>query len=146
MRIARCALIVSLLAGCAGEDGVERVEVEAHPLTEDEARGHSTAAVESGHHRIRVRRTIAVPDTCRTLSGAVVRTGSTLSLRIVADRSPGVHCAPADSYLGYTATIEGLRAGRYNLRVIHTYTSGRRAAELVLEHPIVVLERSVQVR
>lgn len=149
MRMIRCASVVSLFwaaAGCAGPEGRETIEIEARPLTAEEARGQSIAAVESGHHEIRVRRTIAVPDACRTLAGAVVRTGSELSLRVTARPDDRPRCVPAPSYLTYTATIQGLRAGRYNLRVIHTYTSERRASEVVLEHPIVVLERSVQVR
>lgn len=151
MRKIRCASALSLVCaslGCGGPGEPVRVELETRWLAPEQARSRSTASVESGHHEIRVRRTIAVPDSCRTLSGAVARAGSHLSLRIVArpDRDDDRPCPPDEAYVAYTATLRGLRPGRYNLRVIHTYTSDAREAEVVLEHPIVVLERAVQVR
>jgi hypothetical protein len=148
MWMIRCASRVSLLCavvGCMPGEQV-RVELETRPLAAAEARSRSTAALESGDDEIRVRRTIAVPDGCRTISAAVARAGSRLSLRIIAHPDHArPRCPPEDTYVSYTATIRGLRPGRYDLRVVHTYTSGGRA-EVVLEHPIVVLERSVQVR
>lgn len=151
MRKIRCASMLSLVCaslGCAAPAEPVRVELETRPVAPEQARSRSTASVESGHHEIRVRRTIAVPDGCRTVSGAVARAGSQLSLRVIArpERDDAVPCPPGESYVSYTATIVGLRPGRYNLRVIHTYTSDARGAEVVLEHPIVVLERAVRVR
>lgn len=145
----RRALVISgLLAGVACDGGAHSpdVVIEATAIAPELARGESLAAVESGHHEIRVRRTMAVPDGCRTLSGDVVRTGNTLTLRVIAHPAAGEPCEPAESYLAYTATLQSLRPGRYDLRVVHAYASDRRAPEVVMEHPIVVLERSVQVR
>jgi hypothetical protein len=144
----RRALVISgLLAGVACDGGAHSADVviEATPVAPERARGESFAALESGHHEIRVRRTMAVPDACRTLSGDLVRTGNLLTLRVIAHPGAGEPCERAESYLAYTATILGLRPGRYDLRVVHANASDRRAPEVVLEHPIVVLERSVQV-
>lgn len=145
----RRALVVSgLLAGVACDGGARHADVviEAAPLSPERARGESLAAVESGHHEIRIRRSMAVPDGCRTLSADLVSTGGTLTLRVIARPAAGEPCERAESYLAYTATIRGLGPGVYDLRVVHAYASDRRAPEVVLEHPIVVLERSVQVR
>jgi hypothetical protein len=149
MRMLGCVLgIAAVVAntGCGGEGDPAAVAIEASPLEPERARGESVAALESGHHEIRVRRTIAVPDRCRTLSGDLARTGSNLTLRVIARPTEEGRCARVESYLAYTATIEGLAPGQYNLRVIHAYASERRPTEVVLEHPVVVLERSVQVR
>ena len=54
-------------------------------------------------------------------------------------------CPAEETLLAYTASILDLPAGRYRLRVVHAPTERREQPEVVLEHPVVVLERSVDV-
>jgi hypothetical protein len=136
---------VSAMVACDAADRAPTVAIEWFPIAADRARGESFAALESGHHEIRVRRMITVPE-CHTLSGNIVRTGNLVVLRVIAREADTSPCRPVASYLVYTATIRELNPGRYDLRVIHAHGSERRPREVVLEHPIVVLERSVQVR
>jgi hypothetical protein len=122
-------------AGCAGWGEMETVSVEVRPLPPESARDESIALLESGGRTIRVRRAFVVPDACRRLVGEVARAGDRLSLRISALPGEGA-CPAAESYLAYTAVIEGVTPGQYNLRVIHGYPRERRRSELVLEHPV----------
>lgn len=137
-------LLVGALAACTGAGDTARITIEAHPLSSDEARAESTAALESGHHRITVRRLIPVPDRCRTLVGDLVQSAGRLTLRVLAHPT-GEPCPRDQAYLAYTAVIDGLRPGRYDLRVVHGYSEERIPSRVVLEHPILVLERSVDV-
>jgi hypothetical protein len=137
-------LLLGTLAACNGAVDSAEVTIDAHPLSPAEAREESAAALESGYHRITVRRLIPVPDRCRTLAGDLVQAAGTLTLRVMAHPTTPT-CARDETYLAYTALIDGLRPGRYNLRVIHGYSEERIPARMVLEHPILVLERSIEV-
>ncbi len=137
-------LALAGLGACGGGD-TPTVAIDARPISREVARGESVAAVESGHHTIEVRRTIRIPDPCRTLAGDLVEVAGALTLRIVAVPD-GRSCPPGESYLAYTARIEGLPPGRYELRVVHAPLRTRGRAEVALEHPVLVMESSVQVR
>lgn len=131
------ALLPALLAGCDGGTTPSGVRIEAWPLPAEEARAASVAALETRPRGVRVRRVIPVADSCRRLSADVARTADLLTLRVVAH--PGdTPCEPAEAYLTYTATVEGVRPGRYNLRVIHRYADNWRPGRTVLEHPVLV--------
>lgn len=137
-------ILLLVAAGCAEWEDEPTVRIEASPLAPELARAESGAALETGQDAIRVRRMIAVPDPCHSLEANLTRIEGDLRLWITT-RPAEEACAPEEAYLSYTAEIEGLRPGRYNLRVIHGQHGVWRGTETVLKHPIVVLERSVRV-
>jgi hypothetical protein len=136
---------VAACAACGDGGGPAVVEIEAQPVTREAVRSGSLSSVESGGRAIRVRQIIRVPDACRTLSADLLRTGNDLTLRVHAAPA-GQACPPSEEYLAYQAQIRRVPAGRYSLRVVHASGAHREGARVVLEHPVVVLERSVDVR
>jgi hypothetical protein len=130
-----------LAAGCGPRADDATVDIEARPIPRESAAAESLAAVVSGHHAIEVRRILAASDPCRTLSAGLVHTGGELTLRVVAEPD-GRECPKAETYYAYTARIEDLPPGRYDLRVVHARSGG---PEVALDHPVVVMERSVEV-
>jgi hypothetical protein len=139
------ALASAVAWSCARRVEAATVEIEARPISREAARGESVAAVESGRHAIQVRRTIRVPDPCRTLSGDLREAGGELTLQVVA-APDGRECVEAESYLAYTARIEGRAPGRYELRVVHAPLRAPGRARAPLEQPVLVMENTVQVR
>lgn len=137
------ASLVLAAAACSRGADAAIVEIEARPLSREAARGESLAAVESGHHTIAVRRMMRVPDPCRTLSAGLVHTGGLLTMRVVAEPD-GRTCAPAETYMAYTARIRELPPGRYHLRVVHAH-GRRRGPEVAVDQGVVVMERGVDV-
>jgi hypothetical protein len=138
--------ILPLVAGpgcTAGSEAGTVVQVEATALTREAARSESVAMVRSGRNGIQVRRTIRLPDDCRQLSGDLVNTGGTLTLRIRATPD-GRRCRRSESYLAYTARIEGLPTGRYYLRVIHA-ALGDAGSGPGPEERVLVMEEAVYV-
>lgn len=125
-----------LLLGACAEESLE-VEFAEAPLTPAELAAWSRAGVRSAHQEITVRRTITTPSWCRDLEADAVRTGNDVTLRVKASETRE-ECPPGEGLWGYLAEIRGLRRGRYNLRVVHTFADPRRASEVVLTHPIVV--------
>lgn len=116
------------------------VSVEAKPVSAELRDQGPTLAIESGERLIRVSRVYRAPDQCRNLSGDVARVGGDLTLRVLAHPVGVVDCPRDEQLLFYTATIQGLRPGRYNLRVLHQAPDQRPASRLVLEHPVVVMK------
>ena len=132
----RHTIVCLLLLGACAEQPLE-VEFAETPLTAGEMAGWSAAGVRSAHHEISVRRTIVTPSWCRDFEADVVRTASDVTLRIHALETQE-DCPPGEGMWGYLAEIRGLKRGRYNLRVVHTFVDRQRPSELVLTHPIVV--------
>lgn len=64
--------------------------------------------------------TISTPNPCHDLSGTAARDGSTLTLTVSA-RSNAEMCIQSIGTLGYDATLRGVPAGSYTLRVMHSY-------------------------
>ena len=144
-KIGSCALLAAAAAGCTGRRDPATVQIEARALSREAARGESLAAVESGDGAIAVRRTIRTSDACRRLSAGLAGTGARLTLRVVAEPD-GRRCRQAEAYFAYTARIEALPPGRYDLRVVHAQRGGRGRASRPAERPVVVMEHAVEVR
>ena len=140
MRI--CVLLAA--AACTGRADSATVRIEGRPLSREAARGESLAAVESADGAIAVRRTMRVSDPCRTLAAGVERAGGRLTLRVEA-RPDGRRCGAAEAYLAYTARIEPLPPGRYDLRVVHAQRGGSGRPGARAEPSVLVMERSVEV-
>jgi hypothetical protein len=135
MRMRPGAACLLLLAACS--DPPLEVEFAETPLTVAEKAAWSRAGVRSAHQEITVRRTITTPSWCRDLEADAIRTGSDVTLRVKASETQD-ECPPGEGLWGYVAEIRGLKRGRYNLRVIHTFADPRRPSEVVLAHPILV--------
>ncbi|HYJ79051.1 MAG TPA: hypothetical protein VEW03_05595 [Longimicrobiaceae bacterium] len=135
-------LVLAAATACAAPPDATTLHLEARRISREAARGDVVAAVESGRHSIRVRRTIRLPDPCRTLSGDVRETGAKLTLQVVAEPD-GRRCRRAEAYLAYVARVDDLAPGRYDLRVVHAYPGERDST--ASEGPVVVLEQAVEV-
>ena len=125
-------LAAAIVTSCAEAPEPPRVTVEVHPAGEREG----VAPLESGHHLLRVNRSLALPVDCGPIDGVVAAAAGELTLRI-APTADGGACEAADTVLAYTATIAGLRPGRYNLRVVHARPGKR--SDVVFEHPVLVV-------
>jgi hypothetical protein len=103
--------------GGAQQVSVEVRQGEGASSTGEEQR----AAAEGAAGGAVVRGTISTPNPCHRLSGAVQRSGTTVTVTISATVDPDVMCIASIGNIPYTATLRGLPAGRYTLRVLHTY-------------------------
>jgi len=88
-------------------------------LTQREPGGAPDGAT-GGTGTVAVRGTISTPNPCYALSGTAARDGSTLTLTVSA-RSTAEACIQSIGTLAFDATLRGVPAGSYTLRVLHTY-------------------------
>ncbi len=137
------ALAAAVAGACGGRADAASVAIDARPISRAVAVGQSTAGLESDDGGIEVRRILTASDPCRTLSAGLERARGLLTLRVVAVPD-GRECPSAEAYFLYTARISDLAPGRYDLRVVHD-TAGAPAAAVAPEHPVVVMEGSVEV-
>ena len=73
-----------------------------------------------GTGTVAVRGTVSTPNPCYALSGTAARDGSTLTLTVTA-RSTAEVCIQSIGTLAFDATLRGVPAGSYTVRVVHTY-------------------------
>lgn len=129
------AILILGVAACAPWDEETEVTLSARPAPASATA--PSATVESGQEFVRVHGVIAVPDRCRELTADVTRNEGDVGLWVLYGPAEEA-CAPGEFNLAYTAEIEGLSPGRYELRVIHGRSGVWRGTEPVLVHPIVV--------
>jgi hypothetical protein len=79
-----------------------------------------TDGATGGTGTVTVRGSMPAPNPCYTLSGAAASEGRTLTLTVTGRPGDGM-CAQMIATLGYDATLRGVPAGSYTLRVVHTY-------------------------
>jgi hypothetical protein len=135
------ALVLPLLTGCAqpsqstagGPDsagppnagapaGAQQLTVQLVPGEAGSAAGgEQQAAAEGAAGGAVVRGTISTPNPCHRLAAAVERAGETVTVRITATADPETMCIASIGAIPYTATLRGLPAGSYTLRVLHLY-------------------------
>jgi hypothetical protein len=82
--------------------------------------GDATLTATGGTGTVAVRGSLSAPNPCHVLTGTAAREGRTVTLT-VASRASGNPCIQSIGTLGYDATLAGLEAGTYSLRVVHTY-------------------------
>jgi hypothetical protein len=85
------------------------------------AGGDQTATAQGAAGGAVVRGTVSTPTPCHRLTGAVQRAGETVTLTVSAAADPDAMCIQSIGSIPYTATVRGLPAGSYTLRVLHTY-------------------------
>jgi len=132
MRLAALLLLPSLLgcsmntpreAGSGGGTPAGGAAPAAGPITVEltqRAAAGDTDGATGGAGSVAVRGTITTPDPCYRLSGAAAQEGRTLTLTVTARPGEGM-CVQTIGTLGYDATLRGVAAGSYTLRVVHTY-------------------------
>lgn len=123
-----------IVAACSDGRGVATVTLEMRGADSPDDLEHGPT-LESAHHLIRIRRELTIPADCGPLAGEIARAASELTLR-VAPRPDRRSCVGEDTLVAYTATIAGLRPGRYNLRVVHAPAGT--APHVVFDHPVMV--------
>jgi hypothetical protein len=79
------------------------------------------ARAEGGGGTIVVTGVATTPTPCHKLAGTVDHSGGTVTVRISATADPDAMCIASIGAIPYTATVRGLSAGTYDLRVEHTY-------------------------
>lgn len=152
--ILSAALLLPLLVGCAqpsqsasgGPDsaaapsappargGAGQVTVELVQGDAASAAGQDQSATAEGAAGGAVVRGVAsTPTPCHRLAGAVERAGETVTLRVSATADPDAMCIQSIGAIPYTATVRGLPAGDYALRVVHTYPGTGWETATVLE-------------
>lgn len=135
------ALVLPLLIGCAqpsqsttgGPDsagppnagapgGAQQVTVQLVPGQAGSSTGdEQRATAEGAAGGAVVRGTVTTPNPCHRLAGAVERSGETVTVRVTATADPDQMCIASIGAIPYTATVRGLPAGTYTLRVLHLY-------------------------
>lgn len=133
---ARPATFSLLLAACSQPLDEMVLDFSAEPLTGPEVRQWSVAHAEGGYHRITVRRTFPARDACQDIDADLANAGHDLLLRVTSRPANRGDCPPRETPYGYTATIRGVPAGDYGLRVIHLGSVGANTPEIVMDHPI----------
>lgn len=134
---------LALLVACAGpsqsapSDGAPSGQPSADPSTPAETQqltvelvpgeassaggGENSATADAGERALVVRGTASTPTPCHRLTGTVQRDGGQVTLRVSAAADPDAMCVQSIGAVPYTATIRGLAAGSYALRVEHAY-------------------------
>jgi hypothetical protein len=90
-----------------------------------------------GTGTVAVRGTISTPNPCYALAGAAASEGRTLTLTVTA-RSNAEVCVQSIGTLGYDATLRGVPAGSYTVRVVHTYAGTGWPTETALTQEVQV--------
>ena len=136
-RVLACLLLAPGLAACPGRpadartapveraaevpvpDAQLKVELVARPLPGGDDRGGAVTA-RGGSGTVRVAGALSTPTPCYALSGLVRQDGEVVTLTVEARATEGM-CVQSIGAFAYDATLRGLSAGSYTLRVIHTY-------------------------
>lgn len=128
------AVLGGAVIGCSDPMGSMSLDFAAEPLGTERAKEWAVARTRTGDHRVSVRHQLRSPGPCREVQAELLRTGSVLTVRVLAPPDGGE--AGDGQVCGYTATIHGLPSGRYTLRVVHTGEEGGRTAKVVVDHPL----------
>lgn len=128
-------LLAPLLLGASMPDAQPTVELTARPLQPAPDEGFARATGAQG--RIAVEGALPTPTPCYTLSGEARREGEVVTLTVQARASEG-GCIQMIAGFAYDATVRGVPAGRYTLRVVHAYAGTGWETARVLEHPVEV--------
>ncbi len=110
-------------AGGGGAPAGNAAPAPGGPITVEltqRAATDATGSATGGTGTVAVRGTVTTPTPCHALSGAAASEGRTITLTVTA-RSNAEMCVQALGTLGYEATLRGVPAGSYTLRVVHAY-------------------------
>lgn len=112
------------------------LDFRATPLQAEQLSEWSVARLESGYHRVTVRRAVEVERSCDDLEAELLRTAADLTLR-VRESAEGAGGAAATA-CGYTAVIDEIPSGQYTFRVVHSGFSSAPGAREVMSQPLLI--------
>lgn len=127
-------LLVGTLLGCADSLDSVSLDFRAEPLGAEELSEWSVARLESGDHRVTVRHAAEAARSCEDLEAELLRTGRDLTLRIRDSARGGSKGQPC----GYTAVMDRIPSGRYSLRVVHSGSTRRPGAPVMMDQPLYI--------
>ncbi|HEX6370640.1 MAG TPA: hypothetical protein VF006_17085 [Longimicrobium sp.] len=119
------------------EGGQVRVEV-VQGTASSSGGSEQNARAEGGGGTVVIRGVATTPTPCHRLSGTTERSGGRVTVRISAAADPEMMCIASIGAIPYTATVRGLPAGTYDLRVEHTYPGTGWETAAVLETQVTV--------
>lgn len=125
-------LLIGALSGCAEPLDSVSLDFRAAPLGAEELSEWSVAGLESGDHRVTVRHAAQAARSCEDLEAELMRMSHDLTLRIRDSGEGGGDGQPC----GYTAVIHHLPSGRYTLRVVHSGSTRRPGAPVMVNQPL----------
>jgi hypothetical protein len=118
----------------AGQVRVEVVQGDASSA----GGGEQEARAEGGGGTVVIHGVASTPNPCHKLAGTVEHSGGRVTVRISATADPETMCIASIGAIPYTATVHGLSAGAYDLRVEHTYPGTGWDTASVLETRVTV--------
>jgi hypothetical protein len=119
--------------------GAQQVSVEVVQGDASSAGGgEQNARAEGGASTVVIRGVATTPTPCHKLAGTLERSGGQVTVRISATADPEMMCIASIGAIPYTATVRGLAAGAYDLRVEHTYPGTGWDTASVLETRVTV--------
>lgn len=119
--------------------GAQQVSVDVVQGDASSAGGsEQNARAEGGGGTVVIRGVATTPTPCHKLSGTLERSGGQVTVRISAVADPEMMCIASIGAIPYTATVRGLAAGAYDLRVEHTYPGTGWDTAAVLETRVTV--------
>ena len=119
--------------------GAQQVSVEVVQGDASSAGGsEQNARAEGGAGTVVIRGVATTPTPCHKLAGTLERSGGRVTVRISATADPEMMCIASIGAIPYTATVRGLAAGAYDLRVEHTYPGTGWETAAVLETRVTV--------
>lgn len=119
--------------------GAQQVRVEVVQGDASSSGGsEQNARAEAGAGTVVIRGVATTPTPCHKLAGTLERSGSRVTVRISATSDPEMMCIASIGAIPYTATVHGLSAGSYDLRVEHTYPGTGWETAAVLETRVTV--------
>ena len=119
--------------------GAQQVRVEVAQGDASSSGGsEQNARAEGGAGTVVIRGVATTPTPCHKLAGTVEHSGGSVTVRISAAADPEMMCIASIGAIPYTATVHGLSAGPYDLRVEHTYLGTGWDTAAVLETRVTV--------
>jgi hypothetical protein len=120
--IKRLLPVLLVLAACDGSDPTSsNARLDFETVEQDGARAVLTPHFESVPGGVRVTGVFSTPCINDRATAALTASGSRLVLTV--SRVPSEACFTAIGYIGYTATVSGLRPGEHRVRVVYNYGS-----------------------
>lgn len=119
--------------------GAQQVSVDVVQGAASSSGGsEQSARAEEGAGTVVIRGVATTPTPCHKLAGTLERSGGRVTVRISAAADPEAMCIASIGAIPYTATVRGLPAGSYDLRVEHTYPGTGWDTAAVLETRVTV--------
>jgi hypothetical protein len=119
--------------------GAQQVRVEVVQGNASSSGGsEQNARAEGGAGTVVIQGVATTPTPCHKLAGTLERSGGRVTVRISATADPEMMCIASIGAIPYTATVRGLAAGSYDLRVEHTYPGTGWETAAVLETRVTV--------